>query len=243
MTKSISMQRFVNFVNKIPSSIAGYLRDMFGVSPAVDLTEPSYLGVTKSNIGGFEVENTSEQQGKLVTNLAASGGDFAFEVDIADPCIIIGLAWFEQPRYYSATIERNMFHVDRFDDFQPMLQYIGDQDIKCAEFYAKAPYAEPYAYTLRNMEYKQRFAQATGGFVENLKGWLNVVDNPSEPQNMEEEYYYLNPDVIRSKAYEFDKYYESLSGLSLGSYFHFQIVFHNKNNVTRPMAVAPEILA
>lgn len=242
MTRSISIQRFTNFVNKIPSTIAGYLKEMFGVESAVDLTEPSYLGVTMANVGGFEVENTSsENQGKLVTNLATCGGDFAFEVQISDPCVIIGMSWFEQPRIYADIIERQMLHTDRFDKFQPMLQYTGDQDIKQCEFFARNPYSEPYAYTLRNMEYKQRVHQATGGFVENLPSWANVRGE-QDYENESDDNVTINSDLIRAKNYEFDKYYSSLEGLSLGNYFHFIVKYMNENKVTRPMAVAPEIL-
>lgn len=244
MTRSIAMQRFTNFVNKIPSTIAGYLRDMFHVTPALDLTEPSYLAVTKSNIGGFLVENTSnDNQGKLVTNLSSNDGDFAFEVDIDDPCIIIGLSWYEMPQIYSSTIERQMLHVDRYDKFQPMLQYIGDQMIYGAEKNSRMAYAEPYAYTLRNMEYKQRYHQASGAFVvdNNLSSWANIVDS-NHPDNAEAIIDHLDSYVIRARNYEFDRFYSSLTGFSLGTYFHFIVKYMNKNNVTRPMAVAPEIL-
>lgn len=244
MTRSIAMQRFTNFVNKIPSTIAGYLRDMFHVTPAVDLTEPSYLAVTKSNIGGFLVENTSnDNQGKLVTNLSSNDGDFAFEVDVEDPCIIIGLSWYEMPQIYSSTIERQMLHVDRYDKFQPMLQYIGDQMIYGVEKNSRMAYSEPYAYTLRNMEYKQRYHQASGAFVvdNNLSSWANIVDS-NHPDNAEAIIDHLDSYVIRARNYEFDRFYSSLTGFSLGTYFHFIVKYMNKNNVTRPMAVAPEIL-
>lgn len=242
MTQNIQVQRFLNFVNKIPSQISAYLRETFNVQPAVDLTEPSYLAVTKSNISGFEIENTADlNQGKRVVNLHSNDGNFAFEVDIADPCIVIGLSWYEMPRIYSSIVERQWFHEDRMDMFQPMLQYIGDQPIYRAELNSRLAYSEPFAYTLRNMEYKQRVHQASGGFVENLSSWANVVDN-NENDNEDVITYELDPYFIRARNYEFDRYFSSLTGFSLGSYFHFIVRYSNKNNITRPMAVSPQIL-
>lgn len=240
-TKSIQMQRFTNFVNKIPSQVSAYLREMFNINPAPDLTEPSYLAVTKSDITGFEVENTtSDNQGALVVNLISNDSNFAFEVDVDDPCIIVGVSWYEMPRIYTGTIERQMLHATRNDMFQPMLQYIGDQPIYGLEFDSRFTMT-PFAYALRNMEYKQRFHQASGGFVESLKSWANVIDNDAD-DNVEIAIKHICPYLIRAKNYEFDRFFGSLTGFSLGTYFHFIVKYQNENNITRPMAVSPQIL-
>lgn len=241
-TRSIQMQRFLNFVNKIPSQLSGYIKKMFGVEPAVDLTEPSYIAVSKCDVSGFEVENTtSDDQGNIVLNLVSNDSSFAFEVDIADPSIIIGVTWYEMPRIYSSIIERQMLHEDRMDMFQPMLQYLGDQDVKACEYDARLSYKEPFAYTLRNMEYKQRVHQASGGFVESLPSWSNVIDN-NDVENTEMTLDRLDAYLLRSRNYEFNRFFSSLAGYSLGTYFHFIVKYNNENNLTRPMAVSPQIL-
>ena len=93
-----------------------------------------------------------------------------------------------------------------------------------------------FAYSLRHMEYKQRYNQAAGGFVENLPGFAFLAVDERGSQNT------INPDWIRSVCSEFDKFYVSLNGWSNGSYFHFIVDNYNDCTGSRPMAYAPSIL-
>lgn len=245
LTRNLMLQRFLNSVGRIRNTMSDYLRDIMDgtLSPRDD--EPRYLTTVTSRVSGFEVENTSENQGDIVTVLKSGNSDYVYSVDVGSPCIIIGLASFEVPRVYSRTIDRFFFHIDRYDMFNKFMQYIGDQDIKKGEINAKyIANITPYAYTLRHMEYKQRFPIASGGFVNDLKSWLMVTDNEDssigdllviENPNLSSEY-------IRSKNYEMDRFYKSLNGYGLCSYFHFILEFDNHVDASRQMAYAPSIL-
>lgn len=52
----------------------------------------------------------------------------------------------------------------------------------------------------------------------------------------------IDPDYIRSRNTELDRFYTQITGFSLGSYFHFIIKNTNSQNASRPMAFAPSIL-
>ena len=124
--------------------------------------------------------------------------------------------------------------------FNPDFQYIGDQPVYGVEL--GYPYGssipEVFAYQSRDMEYKQRFDVASGGFIENLPGWI-FDDNDRLALDRGR----LDPDFIRSRNTEFDKFFLSLTGYSLGSYFHFICITDNNVNAKRAMAVDPQILA
>ena len=123
------------------------------------------------------------------------------------------------------------------------MQFIGDQDVKRAELDPLGSVGgdvdAAFAYNLRNMEYKQRYSYASGGFIRNLPSWAFITDNrDGNPPEFE-----ISPEYIRSSPSEFDRFYRSLTGYSLGSYFHF--ITFNTNVVApyRQMVMAPEILA
>lgn len=51
----------------------------------------------------------------------------------------------------------------------------------------------------------------------------------------------LGPNYIRSYPAELDRFYNSLSGYSLGTYFHFFIINTNELISNRPMAYNPQL--
>ena len=72
-----------------------------------------------------------------------------------------------------------------------------------------------------------------------LPSWAFVTDNSDgNPSGSN-----IDPDYIRSSPSEFDRFYKSLTGYSLATYFHF--ITFNTNIVApyRQMVYAPEILA
>lgn len=243
MTKNIMMQRFLNAVNRVGRKFGDYVRDIMDGAPAPDSTDPKFLAHQTSFVSGFEVENTTSQnQGAIVTNLRSSGSDFAFEVSVENPCIILGLASFDVARVYSRTITKHAMKLDRFDMFNPYMQYIGDQEINASEL--SPEYLERFknfAYTLRHMEYKQAINYASGGFVENLPAWAFITDN-RESGTDEIPNATIDPEYIRSSSAELDRFYASLTGDSLATYFHFIVKFDNDLNPARAMEFAPTIL-
>lgn len=244
VTRSIQMQRLLNRVNMVGRKLGDYLSGIFGGPlPEAPLDVPVFLAHQHFKIDGFTVNNTGDAQfNEDVENITTSAlrtveNRFAYEIEIDRPCFIIGMNSYESTRIYSKTVDRFAFHHDRYDDFIPEMQYIGDQEIKRTELDSIESNA-PYAYCLRYMEYKQRYSYASGGFIENLPSWAFVTDNADgNPPD-----FFINPDYIRSSPSEFDRFYKSLNGYSLGTYFHFIVSHTNITSPSRMMEYTPEIL-
>lgn len=242
MTKSLLMQRFLNSVNRVGRRFSNYVQMLSGRLPAPTPTDPNFLAHSANDLGSFEVENTAENQGNIVTLMRDGSSRWAFSYDVNEPCVIIGVSWYEVARIYSKTIDRQIFHRTRFDMFNKFFQYEGDQAIYRKELDSRwltVPTSN-FAYTLRYMEYKQRPSIATGGFVKHLPGHAFVTDNDESGSWYEEEK--ISPEYIRARPSEFDRFYASLTGNSLGSYFHFIVRYVNECPAERPMEYAPSVL-
>lgn len=245
VTRNIQRQRFLNAVNRVRHTAEGYLKGIFGGElPAPDYHNPFFLAHTDDTVYGQETENTGAAQMSdalaITSNLRSNGSRYMFEINVDRPSVIIGISYYDIPRVYTKSVERSFFHVDRFDMFNPFMQFIGDQPVYLQELGIDSNNAlnsmSNFSYSLRHMEYKQRFNQAAGGFVENLPGFAFLaLDNRGSQVT-------INPDWIRSVASEFDNFYVSLNGWSLGSYFHFIVDTFNDCSGSRPMSYAPSIL-
>lgn len=252
ITRNIQAQRFANAVMRSRSKIEEYVKDLFGSSPAPDYHNPFYLSREQEIIFGEDVQNTADAQqtdpNSRTANFASRKGryTFTFRNDDAHPCIYMQIVYYDVKRSYTHSVDRHFLHIDRFDMFNPDFQYIGDQPILGVELGYPLGGANPntipytFAYTTRDMEYKQRFDQASGAFVENLPGWL-FTDNELYMSGLYSNG--INSDFIRSMSYELDRFYLSLTGYSLGSYYHFMCITNNEASASRPMAVDPQILA
>lgn len=245
VTRSISKQRFLNAVNIAGRKIGNYLTALWGGSlPEAPDDIPLFLASEQFSIGKQEIENTGEAQSSssaqntVTTQLRSTNSKYLMNAQFDQPSILIGLVYFDAPRIYSRTFTRFAFHYDRYDDFIPQMQYVGDQDIKGLELGLTT--SENYGYTLRNMEYKQQYSFASGGFIKFLPSWIFIGDNdqgnPLPPNGK------ISPEFIRSTNFEFDRFYTSLTGLSLASRFHFIVKHVNLVRPDRQMAYRPEIL-
>lgn len=244
ITRSIQMQRLLNRVNMVGRKIGDYLSGIFGGQlPEAPKDVPVFLVEQYFPISGFETNNTGSEQfdpdspNTITSHLRSDESRHAFDVEIAEPCYLIGMNSYEIMRVYSSTIDRFAFHHDRYDDFIPEMQYIGDQSILRSELTGYSG-DQPFGYALRYMEYKQRYSYASGGFVHALPSWAFITDNsdgnPSDG--------FISPEYIRSSPSEFDRFYKSLNGYSLGSYFHFIVCHTNMCYPYRQMEYAPTIL-
>lgn len=237
ITKNILMQRFLNAVNKTGRKMSDYLRSIRGANTMPLLTDPKFLARDIISIGSQQIENTGAEQGNIVSLLRSEQSKYAFEVDTEDPTIIIGVISFDVPRVYTKTIDRQFFISDRFDMFNPYMQNIGDQEIYLAEKTRGG--LVPFSYTLRHMEFKQRYNIASGGFVDNLPTYLFIADNAyGEDGNYDN----LSPDFIRSHNTELDRFFPSLNGFALSQYYHFKFKFVNECSPNRNMEYSPTIL-
>ena len=248
ITKNITMQRYLNAVIKLGNNFGDYLRGIFGTTPAPDYHFPKFISSFKTDVSGFETASTvaaaEAEQGTLVSQLKSDQDVYAYEIEIDMPCIIMGISYFVMPRVYCRTRDRFFFHRDRFDMFNPFLQYIGDQPILGAEKGTLYGYeASPtFGYQSRYAEYKQRYSVASGGFVEGLPSWAFIVDSPIKPSLYLDSDLNQSPDFIRCRTFEFDRFFQSLTGLSLGHRWHFIVHYNNEVKALRAMEVNPNIL-
>lgn len=238
-TKKIAWQRFFNQVARIGRRAKDYILGQFpGARVESDIREPQWLARTDHDVRPIENENTGadqyEKMSSVTSVLRSKDSRYIFDFEVGRRVILIGVTYFDVPRAYAYSNDRQVLDADRFDMFVPQLQYIGDQDVKFIEL--GSPYATAFSYTLRDMQYKQSFDLAAGGFVDNLPGWTFLAPVTTGG------YSHISPDFIRSKQYELDKFYIELSGRGLASYFHFIVVTDNVVEAKRPMAYAPSIL-
>lgn len=244
LTKNLLMQRFLNHVNRVGRRFSDYVRSLSGRTPDTPVTDPEFLASTTQNVSGFEVENTAENQGNIVTLLKSTGGEFAFNFEASEPGLVLGIFTFDAKRIYSATFDRFGLKKSRFDMFNKFMQYQGDQQIYRLERQAGAAIYgvdEPFSYTGRHMEYKQRVSIATAGFVKHLPGYAFITDNENSGISDSEEMR-INPEYIRSTNAEFDRFYQTLSNISLSGYMHFIIRFDINCPAKRMMDFDPSIL-
>lgn len=244
ITRSIQMQRLLNRVNMVGRKLGDYLTGIFGGRlPDAPKDIPIFLAHQSFDIEGFETNNTGEAQfasntpNTITSHLRSAENRHAFEIEIAEPCYLIGMNSYETMRIYSKTIDRFAFHHDRYDDFIPEMQYIGDQDVRASELTGIST-DQSFGYVTRFMEYKQRYSYASCGFINQLPSWSFITDNTDGAHALN----FIDPDYIRSSPSEFDRFYKSLNGYSLAQYFHFIVCHTNITAPYRQMEYSPEIL-
>lgn len=244
MTSNILKQRFLNACMKVGSRISDYIDGIMNGRVAPDYHEPKFISHSIFNVGQQEVENTSSQnQGALVQNLISTADKYEFEVNVDMPGILISVLYFDCPRAYSRTMDKFFFKADRFDMFNPYFQNIGDQEISGYELNAARAVDTNFGYQTRHAEYKQRYSIASGGFVNDLPAWSFLADNKdSSVPIARNELVVINPEYIRNSASDFDRFYSSLTGSTLGNYFHFILRVDNLCPPLRPMEYSPTIL-
>lgn len=246
ITRNLLLQRFKHAVERVPNTWKDYLSGVTDGVAAPKDTEPRFLASSTHSVKGFEVENTtSENQGNIVTVLKSSNSNYVYEVKVGSPCIIIGVSTYQVAGVYSRTVDRFFKHAVREDMFNKFMQNIGDQEITMNERSASYSPTRCYGYTLRHMEYKQRYPIAAGGFIKNLPGYAFIRDNVQSGQldlDFSDAGLHINSSFIRNRNSEMDRFYDNLSGLGLASYFHFIVKYTNYCNAKRPMEFTPTIL-
>lgn len=242
VSKRIVYQRFRNAVVKLGNNFGDYLRGIFGTSPSPDYHFPKYIIHSEFSISGNEVANTAGDQGKLVTNVRSAEDHYEFEINVDMPCVIIGISSFSVPRSYCQTKERFFFHQNRFDFFNPMLQYVGDQPVYNEERSSLVPPTGVFGYQSRFNEYKQRYNLVSGAFVKHLPAWTFVTDSLYDPVTDVVLAYNQSPSFIRAHDFEFNRFFAQMPGYSLATGFHFIVKYLSLVESVRPMEVNPNIL-
>ena len=242
VTRNIQIQRFLNLVNKTGRKFEEYVGKIFGTYVAPDYHNPIYLGKIRDKVVSYETENTGAAQqsnaNSVTSTFSSTGNNFALEFDSDRPTIVIGVCSFDIPRVYSRTVSRDALHIDRFDYYNPFMQFIGDQDVNTLELgYSRGD--REFSYQSRHAEYKTKYPICSGGFAKQnvLPSWQFVADLQYEPSDT------LDANFIRSRRSELDKFYLALTGESPATRFHFICDFYNDlSSVSRPMVANPNIL-
>ena len=213
VTRSIIWQKFLNFINRIHMTMKEYGASVFGRSPQAVPYQPFFIADEEFSIFGNETTNTADEQGNITTNLNTEQSKHLFSLLFNDDCIALTLCWFDMPRNYPNYTSRFRRHLNRFDDFQPFLQNVGDQQINVTELTSdissdietSGNLDKPFGYTGRYMEYKQEVNEARGGFAVNaLPSWIPVYLNLFNSKNIDESF-------VRSYPWEFDRFYKQLT--------------------------------
>lgn len=245
LSKSSMMTKFLQAVNRSGRKFSAYMKELFGKTPAYDYHNPMFLAHTSDLVGAQETENTGAGQLDasrplaITSRLRASSARYAFEFQPDRDCILIGISYYDLPRVYLNATERQNFNLDRFDMFNPYLQFTGDQPIYEAEIGTDTPSYTPFSYCNKDMQYKQRYNQACGGFCvpsTGLDNWIFPADTMRRTS-----FHHISPSFIRSFNSELDRFYQYLTGFSLGTYFHFIVRYDNRQDASRPMAYNPVI--
>lgn len=242
VSRKIQAQRFLNAVNHSGRRLSNYIKTFFGIDISPDRHVPHWLADIDEMVYTAEVENTGvaqqTNQNSVTATFTGNSGNkqLRFYADL--PGYIIGLTSYDIERSYADTINRSFFIQDRFDMFIPELQFVGDQAVLSHELDSSdtRSFGSAFGYQYRDMQYKLFYSIADGGFVENLPGF-GFIFKPGyfSTQN-------ISPDFIRSRVSELDEFYLSLTGYSLGSYFHFISMIVNNFSAKRPMIANPKIL-
>lgn len=249
ITQKIQAQRFANAVNRIGRKAEDYAKALFGVNMKHDMHNPIWLGSTRDIIRASETENTGDAQintpNAITARLESYGGNKQFTIEIDRDSIVIGLYFFDLERSYAKSVHRSFMHVNRYDMYNPYLQYTGDQEIRAAEYDASLETNGErviFGYVPAYEEFKQDFNEAQGGFVTALPGYTFIDGMEKSSGLFRPTEVKQGPDFIRQKPVELDRYYNSLTGQSLANYFHFIIDFYNEIDAKRPMSYNPQIL-
>lgn len=182
-----------------------------------------------------------EKIAKSIRILNNKQSNFIYRLDVGSPCIVIGVCYFSMQRFYGQSLDRFVFHKDRYDMYNKFFQYDGDQEIKASEY--NASLIDDFAYTLRHMEYKQRFPVVSGGWRDFLPAMFLIADRTKTVEaNPDTDTFNINEFNIRNLNLELDPFYKSLTGYGLAARFHFQIMFDNVCTAYRRMARTPSIL-
>ncbi len=250
VTRSIQAQKFLNQINRVGRKFSNYLAGLFGKAPQEDWHDPKFLASMKESVYGQETRNTGAEQfskdNNITTNLRCDSNHFEVSAEFDRQCIMLGLVSFDIVRYYDNGCVRDTLIKDRYDMFNPYMQYIGDQALYFKELERDVSdnlyLTTPFGYSTRYLDLKTSFPRACGAFATNkLPSWVFKASDVYLKGNGDPSTH-INPDFIRSYPAELDEYFLNGVGIAGADYFHFILLVRNNITALRPMAVNPQIL-
>lgn len=250
LSKRTQETRFKMAVNRIGNKIDEYVEGLLGIRQAVDYHYALWIGKTTDVIHASETENTGTQQFEMPYAVSSRfegySNNYGFEARLDRDAILMGITYYDIERYYFRGVDRHFMHVNRFDMFNQFMQYTGDQPVYSEEYDAKLTGINGtyFSYKPAYEEFKEGINKADSGFILSLKGFI-FLDDVNEKNFFNKSTraaQHLGPDFIRSKPTELDRFYSNLgNNYSLGTYFHFIVIYNNGDNAVRPMAYNPAL--
>ncbi len=245
MNKSMWVQRFLNAVNRASQNIYEYIQSLAGVTPARIAPQPNFICDESFRIGNFEVENTADEQGKVVTLFRNADSRYMYEVFIDEPSFIIGVNSFNMDFAYPTSTDKTWYMKDRLEWFNSFMQHAGDQAVELCELKTPSEPSEYYdgktfGYQLRYAEFKNSISQATGGFLDSstdLDSWSAIMDTADYSRTD-----VISSEFIRNRNEDFDKFYSSLTGSNPTTRFHFIIAQNIQNMVNSKQEAYPTLI-
>lgn len=239
MSKGIQSARFLLAANRVGPKAKEYIKGIFGADMRTRTDVPVKIGHIDEVVYGVETQNTGESQlvesQTITTNLESRSSDFAFQMDLEEDTLLIGVASYEIPRFYLEGWSKFANKVDRFDHFNPYFQYTGDQPIAQSELQAGLDDDSIFGYQSKDTEYKLQTDYAIGDLTEALRGWIFAQEDIENP-------IIISPEFIRAHQTELDRYFLNMTGLMASERFHFICKYDNQIEASRNMVFDPQIL-
>lgn len=224
VNRSLWMQRLLNATNRIPQNIVSYMRQMFGVNPQTRPHQPMRIAEESFAIGAQEIENTSDvNQGNVVQNLRSANSNWQFETRLQDAGYILGVVSFSTPYGYMSSYTKMWLEFDRYENFNPFLQHVGDQPILAGELINNMyNHATTFGYQQNYSQYKYGRFTITGGLTApSMASWVSCFDRTKAAGFWSANSPQMGHDFIRNSNQDFDNYYSSLTALAGRDYYHF----------------------
>lgn len=238
ITQNLLKQRYLNAANYIGSGFLPYMASIFGVTPSDTGTYPRFISHYKTTLRSDIVTNTSNEQGKQVTNLLGYSDGNSWDCFIDDYGVMLVLKSYDVLPVYNKGVENTFGFSDRFDLFNPMLQNMGDQPILGSEIGGTYDYV--FGYTMRNAEYKYKVSRAHGAFVRSLRGFF--LPFPVDYYKQMNGLMHIDSDFIRDRPFFMDSVVSQMTGVSPSEYYHFIVSCVNELKTARKMQATPPIL-
>lgn len=235
--RNLLVARYLNSVNRKRSGFLEYFSSVYGIVPSDIGSAPRFVSHRQIPLTNDITTNTADNQGAQTTNLIGFSDNVGYDVFIDDLGVLISLVSFDVLPIYPSGIENTYHFADRFDYFNPMLQNIGDQQIRMSELIGM-PNARQlgFGYVVRNAEYKFKLSKAHGALVNYLNGFLLKL--PYNLLDIEK----VDSDFIRDKPYFFDSIVTEATGISPGEYWHFITAVTNGLQCARKIQKEPPLL-
>lgn len=240
LAKQFSLARMLNSVNRVSRNLYDYVRNIFGYQPLNKCPYPYKIAEYVDEFDGNTVSSTgnasaAEGLGSRVLNTDFKSENKQLDFYVDDDSVIIGVMHIDYINTYDSAILRSSFYHDRFDEFQPYMQTIGDQSTYRAEL-KTVPIGQTnhvFNWQFRNAEYKQRYSYLVGDFDAFARGYAlparfvraNALDSR----------------VLRFTTDEFDDFFATTS---LFNSIGWRVMFSSFCNVTTiaPMLAKPKLL-